>query len=294
MKTFVHVTLFLSLFAARSNADIIINEILLEPSGDNFGQQLFEISGMANASLDGLALLAIDGGVFSGEVYEAIDLTGLSLGPNGLLLMRDFTTATFPDVRALLPAPDPLTPMEEFGAPLFEVNISQTFALVSNFTGFVFEDLDTNDDGILDLAPWDNVVDAIGIRENDGTPADEFAFGTQLGFQDFPVVGFEPDAIFRDGASQAWYASDVTNPNAGGPFAIDRNQFVDVNGVSQSAQPFSINLISPGNVNATAIPEPHYGATILLLTILLRLRIVQRGHLASTFDREAGTQKCSV
>lgn len=233
-------------------AEIIINEILLEPSGSNTQQQYVELKGTPGLSLDDLSLLVLIGEAGGlGAVDNVIDFDGESLGANGLLLWQ-------PVINPLLPAPDPLTTLFSFipplGPPAFFTNISQTFLLVENFTGNPFDDLDTNDDGILDSTPWDSVVDAIGIRENDGTPANEFAFGEQLGFSDFPVTGFDPDAIFRDGNFDTWYAADVNNPFFG-PYEIDSSEFVNLDLVSQDINDFTGSALTPGSDNI-AVPEP--------------------------------------
>ena len=49
-------------------------------------------------------------------------------------------------------------------------NGTQTVLLVENFTGTTGTDLDTNNDGILDLAPWTAIVDSVAV--NDGTVGD--------------------------------------------------------------------------------------------------------------------------
>lgn len=50
-------------------------------------------------------------------------------------------------------------------------NGSNTILLVENFTGAVGNDLDTDNDGTLDVTPWDKVVDGVGI--NDGGSSDQ-------------------------------------------------------------------------------------------------------------------------
>lgn len=43
-----------------------------------------------------------------------------------------------------------------------------TILLVENFTGSLGNDLDTNNDGVLDLMPWDRLVDDVTITDGDG------------------------------------------------------------------------------------------------------------------------------
>lgn len=231
--------------------DVMLNEILLEPSGPDIGQQYFELKGTAGRSLNNVSLVVLFGDPFlSGEVDQVLDLSPFSLGTNGLLLHHD-------DPSNLSVAPDVGTTVLSglLLTPSFFSNTSLTFALVEDFTGFAGDDLDLDDDGVLDVAPWSNVLDAVGIRANLPLPPPEGAFGTQLGFTDFPIVGFEPDGIFRDGLTNRWYASDVENDDFGGPYAIDPDQFVDNELNSQNVSFFSTNLYTPGAANA-AVPEP--------------------------------------
>jgi hypothetical protein len=77
-------------FAAGFTPTIRFSEFLLDSPGTDDGREYFEISGPAGASLDGLFLLEIEGdGGASGVIDGVFDLTGLSLGSNGLLLLRD-------------------------------------------------------------------------------------------------------------------------------------------------------------------------------------------------------------
>ncbi|MFL1894503.1 DUF5689 domain-containing protein [Aquimarina sp. 2-A2] len=57
----------------------------------------------------------------------------------------------------------------DFAANMFE-NGTLSLLLVKNFTGNPGDDLDTNDDGVFDSTPWEQIVDAVGV--NDGGTAD--------------------------------------------------------------------------------------------------------------------------
>lgn len=46
-------------------------------------------------------------------------------------------------------------------------NSSSTLLLVRNFTGAVMDDLDTDNDGVLDVTPWDEILDSVGARDAD-------------------------------------------------------------------------------------------------------------------------------
>ncbi len=78
---------------------------------------------------------------------------------------------------------------------------SQTLLLVEEFTGMVGDDLDTNDDGVLDLMPWDVVADSISLIDSD---AGDFTYS--------PVVltlGMRGPVGFLGGASRVPYGLDT-------------------------------------------------------------------------------------
>lgn len=131
-----------------------INEVRIDqPGADN--DEYFELKGSPNESLDGLSYIVIgDGAGGSGTIESVTDLSGLTLNVNGLFFAAksSFTLGT-PSVVA------------NFS---FENSDNVTHMLVSDFTGASGDDLDTNDDGIIDNAPYSDVVDSIALKENDG------------------------------------------------------------------------------------------------------------------------------
>ena len=90
-------------------------------------------------------------------------------------------------------------------------NGSQSYLLVQNFTGGDGEDLDTDDDGTLDLEPWARVLDSVGV--NDGGDGDITYGGVELGIdfdaQDFAVGGMSrlPNGTDTDTAGD-WVRND--------------------------------------------------------------------------------------
>ncbi|MEO1574838.1 MAG: endonuclease/exonuclease/phosphatase family protein, partial [Pseudomonadota bacterium] len=73
----------------------------------------------------------------------------------------------------------------------FENSDNVTHLLVSGFSGTVGQDLDTNDDGVLDITPWAAELDRIALIEEDNPPSStEFHYGP-------PTVG--PDGFFVPG-----------------------------------------------------------------------------------------------
>jgi uncharacterized repeat protein (TIGR01451 family) len=80
--------------------------------------------------------------------------------------------------------------------PNFENNDSFTHLLVEGFSGANGDDLDTDNDGTLDVTPWTSVIDAVGLVEDDPPvdADDEFIYAIQLG-----GVNVGPDGTFVPG-----------------------------------------------------------------------------------------------
>ncbi len=248
-----------ALLASQAGATIFINEVFINPPGTDNGLEYFELWSNTGGveSLDGLWFLSIegDGSTQRGTVDQAISLTGLSTGSNGLFLWRDGTGV-------LSPIPDPLTSLTiaDFDPDL--ENGSNTFLLVSGFSGAVGDDLDADDDVVLNTLPWTSVIDGIGVRESDDTPDDDNQYATGLGFAGFPVLGFTPDLVFRSGLGGAWVGADVLG-SAPGPFPLDDAETALLNGTEIDSTAFdpdgSFIGATPGSVNPTLIVVPPMG-----------------------------------
>ena len=130
-----------------------INEIRIDqPSSDN--DEYFELKGDANESLSGLSYIVIgDGSGGSGSIESVTDLDGQLLDANGLFFVAksSFTLGT-PNLVA------------NFS---FENSDNVTHMLVAGFTGRVGDDIDIDDDGVIDNAPYANIVDSVALKEND-------------------------------------------------------------------------------------------------------------------------------
>ncbi|NAS30602.1 T9SS type A sorting domain-containing protein [Flavobacteriaceae bacterium R38] len=120
----------------------LINEFVFNHTGSDTNE-FVEVIAAQDADLSSYYLLEIEGdGTGSGTIDEVIQLG--TADSNGY-----FTTP--------------------FGSNTFE-NGTVSLLLVENFTGSLGTDLDTDNDGILDLEPWDAIVDDIAV--NDGGTSD--------------------------------------------------------------------------------------------------------------------------
>jgi hypothetical protein len=152
---------------------------------------------LANASTDGLTLVVLTGeseddptpNFTAGDLNFAFDLTGGVVDSNGFLLLHNDGTAASVDPG------DMEASFDFFGSP-------STFLLVEGFTGSTGTDLDTDDDGTLDVTPWTAVVDAISLDDNDGDTVPTHNYATTVSATTGGAVvsstdGFTPAAVSR-------------------------------------------------------------------------------------------------
>ena len=146
-----------------SAAEPVINEFSASTAATDV--EYMEIYGTANTDYSAYTVLEIEGeGTGIGVVDEVISLG--TTDANGLYLVS-------------LPA----NALE---------NGTLSFLLVKNFTGALNSDLDTDNNGTLDVNPWDAIVDTIAV--NDGTAGD-ITFG-------IPTLGVSYDgAPFAPGGA---------------------------------------------------------------------------------------------
>lgn len=264
--------LALAAVSAPAYASFQLNEIFINPPGTDNGLEFFEITGAANASLSNVWFLVVEGdGTGAGTVDVAINLTGQSTGSNGLFLRRDAATAISwnnPDNNWAATSGALSGTNVQVGDfnPDIE-NGSNTFMLVTGFTGAVGTDYDSNDDGVFNAGtPWTSVVDAVGLTENDSTNLNvQYATGVGgFGFAADP--NFNADLLFRarnwGGAGTSWVGSDVLGTGTG-VFTVDGTRYATQNPFSAPALSTISNwTATPGGMNP--VPEP---ATLAALGI---------------------------
>ncbi len=160
-----------------------INEFSASTTGTDV--EYVEIFGDPNTDYSAYTILEIEGdsGTAAGTVDEVIPLG--TTGANGLYLVN-------------LPA----NALE---------NGTLTLLLVKNFSGALNTDLDTNDDGAFDAAPWDAITDAVAV--NDGGAGD-LTYGVPSLSVSYDGLPFAPGGASRipDGfdtdAATDWVRND--------------------------------------------------------------------------------------
>lgn len=203
-----------------TNSSILINEVFVNPIGTDDSREYVEIAGPPGASLDGLTVLEVSGnGTNIGKIFWARDLTGVNLGSNGLLLIGELYQSFWPPWTV-----QPGTTLLDMNHPRGRLdNDTTTFLLVTNFTGAVDQDLDINDDGTLDITPFDQILDSVGWL--DGSAGDHVYSPASL-----TQSSGTPDAATRiltnttPNSLSAWFNGDIMT-NASDSVGITYNPF---------------------------------------------------------------------
>ncbi len=165
--------------------EVTINEIRIDESGTD-NNEYFELVGAPGTSLDGVTYIVIgDDTPEQGIIEAVIPLTGLSIPADGhFLAVEDTFSLACGDVADLV------LPSATNGIN-FENSDNVTHLLVVNFSGFDGQDLDADDDCVLDIEPWDLVLDDLALKESD--PPDCFYSANVIG----PDGTFVPGHVYR-------------------------------------------------------------------------------------------------
>ncbi|HKX45505.1 MAG TPA: hypothetical protein VJP77_02285 [Planctomycetota bacterium] len=179
--------------ASAAQAQVVINEVRIDMPGADV-DEYFELHGAPLFDLTGLTYVVLgDGTGASGVVETVVSLDGFALDAAGLFVAADEGTWSG--------AAGAFTVNLAGNALNFENSDNVTHLLVSGFTGALAADLDTDDDGVLDVTPWTSVLDRVALISQPNPPATtEFHYGP-------PAVGpegtFVPGHVHRypDGAA---------------------------------------------------------------------------------------------
>ena len=174
---------------------IYINEIQVSTAGSDW--EFFELQGAPGDDLSNLTLVGIesDFGTSAGTIDRAISLAGQNIPADGFwLAISPAGTSAYGVTGELAIANN-----------TFE-NSTATYFLVSNFTGSTGADLDTDNNGELDSMPWDQIVDAINLRDSGSS---DFDYGVvSVG----PDGSFLPSGTFRcSDAPAGTFADNIHN-----------------------------------------------------------------------------------
>ncbi len=148
--------------AARADVtDVRINEVYASHTGVDT-VEFFELYGPTDTNLSGLTILVVDGdGNSKGRITHAIAVSG-TLPADGLWVIG---TPGCPNPGAGNP-PDQL--LDDVQVTEILPNGTQTYLLVTDFTGAVNDDLDANNDSQLDpsyLATLGTIIDSVAVHD---------------------------------------------------------------------------------------------------------------------------------
>jgi hypothetical protein len=204
---FVAIALLFFGLSMHSKAQLLLNEIVVNPPGTDDPFEFIELKGEPGSAINQLFLCVFEGDSASaGNCDLAIPLRNITLGSNGLLFVgstlgyTNLPSATFIKDTLLFAVP---------GGYL--ENGNTTFALIFSTTNIIEDvDYDTNNDGVLDLPQGAVLMDAVGW-----TNGDQYAkiYGgvtlTQsAGTPDAAVRFFGNTTAF---SKPAWYNGDLTD-----------------------------------------------------------------------------------
>lgn len=189
-------------------AGVRLNEVSVNPPATDNPYEFFEIIGPANQSLNNFYFVSVEGdsGANVGQATAVFSLGGNSLGTNGLLLGKAVSgghdkedTATTVVTFATL---DTVGGIFQNGSNSF-VLIYSTAAITLN------QDLDSNNDGTLELGTTGVVIDGVGWTDNGATDkvvtgaANLAPNGTGFTFQ--PTIASRTLGNTAAGDVSAWY-----------------------------------------------------------------------------------------
>jgi len=223
---------FLLCLAYQMFSQILINEIRSDQNGTD-NDEYFELSGTVGQSLNGYFYITIgDGTGVSGVIENVTDLSGQVIPEDGFFLCGEATM--------FIGTPDYLTVLN------FENTDNVTHMLVTGFTGAAADDLDTNDDGILDVTPWTSAVDIVAVIMQANPPTTTEWHYAQFAEQ---IVGPDgsvaPAHVYRNGVGGEWIIGSFTQSS--GP--------VETPGYRNPVHPFGNALSFDGTDDYIIIPE---------------------------------------
>jgi hypothetical protein len=216
---------------------LLLNELDVNPPGDDGPFEYVELRGPAGLSLVNIYFVSLEGdGVDAGTADLVVDLSAASLGSNGLLMLKAPLGGFSPgDANTTVVS---VTPFGNTSGGL--ENGSNSFALVFSTTPIVSgSDLDTDNNGFLELPSGSMMVDAVGWTDGGGTdvvygapltqPTNPPAAATRRPISDAPMV------------SSAWYNGALAS--AGVPSTVTYNSA----NASSNLPPGA--LLTPGSAN---------------------------------------------
>jgi hypothetical protein len=254
------------------NAQLVLNEILVNPPGNDNPFEFVELRGTPGTTLNNIFLCVFEGDSASaGNCDLSIPLNGVTIGSNGLIFVG--TSIGYTNIPSETYFKDTLL----FGIPEgYLENGNTTFALVFSTVNMIENaDYDLDNNGVLDLPQGAVLLDAVGWTNGD-------LYAVIYGGVVLTQSAGTPDAAVRfydnltPFSKPAWYNGDITDLDSFDPQEVSDNFPSDEE-----------TGLTPGNHN---IPNDGVGLeTITERTIELYPNPARDVLIANGFDNEAVT-----
>ena len=203
-----------------SKTDLVINEFKANIAEDEHSKQYIELRGEPSSTIKDTYIVVIDGDDGEeGHVDYAYNLSGVKVGSNGLIILKNqdeyndiISSETTIINDSLIRTYDKDVDGEEYEDGILEHD-AITYALITSSTEIKKDDdLDTNNDGILDLTDNAKVIDSLGSLDG----GDGFVYSENILTQS----ASDPDATTRfyddltPNSLTAWANGDIyEDPN---------------------------------------------------------------------------------
>ncbi len=199
------------------NAQLLLNEIVVNPPGADDGREFIELKGSPGSTLNNIYVVVIEGDPGSaGNSDLVIPLNGITLGSNGLVFIG--TSLGYPNIAPPTVFKDTLI----FGLPILDNGSMSFLVLFSPSPILTNVDYDNNNDGTLELPQGAIIQDAVGWTNGD---VDALIYGGVILSQSAGT----PDAAVRffdnttPSSVSAWYNGDLISPNQFDPLEVSSN-----------------------------------------------------------------------
>ena len=255
---------------------LLLNELVVNPpTGNDRPYEFVELRGTPSATLANIYVLQLDSDTANaGNALFVTDLSSGAFGTNGLLAV----TASIGGHSINSPTTQITNPaLNSDGVGLN--NGPQSIAVIYSPTPITLgTDLDTNNDGVLDLPVGASLIDAVGWQDNSGVNAGNpvgVVYGPKLTNGPVTASSGTPDAATRFYNNNnpldlaAWYNGDLADTGDPSSLAYDPNK--------ASANLPTGALVSPGipnsglsviaNPGSLSQPEGNAGLTSYTFTI---------------------------
>ena len=219
MKKIFFTCLAILFGVAISHAQLLLNEILVNPPGSDEPFEFIELKGTPGSTLNGIYVCVFEGDSASaGNSDLVIPLNNITLGSNGLLFIG--TTLGYPTIPSATVRKDTLI----FGVPggVLENGNTSFVVIFSPSTILSNVDYDLNNDGQLELPFGASTQDAVGWTNGDLTA---IIYGGVIleqsaGTPDAAVRFFGNNTPF---SKPAWYNGDLISSSQFDPLEVSDN-----------------------------------------------------------------------